>query len=277
MLFNSAQLAFAGSQHGLPMRTQKRWVLEGFDGVFAGALGEVELGVDESFVGIVGEGEGLQVGRDDFGVASGPEVVALRADGVGEDVMDLVFERARGDAVAAVAFGFGNREGIEAGVWMKKNLRAEHDGEADEFGIAAFMADDRCAENAVDFEEGDGVAGLKIFRVARREMNFVVAKNLAALAIENEEGVEKFFVDEGGGAEEDVNFVLARDGGDCFQCLFEVAAVDLGEVDVVASRRAFGKEDGVAIFASGFLNEAANRCEVFGNGRAKFYLRGGDR
>ena len=69
-----------------------------------------------------------------------------------------------------------------------------------------------------------------------------------------------------------MDFIFASCGRDCFEGLFEVAAIDLGEVDVIADGRAFGEENGIGVFARGFFNEGADDGDVLGNGRAEFHL-----
>ena len=92
----------------LPGVTQKDGLLQRFSRVFAAGVSQIEFRLNDHRVPIVCQRQQARIRRDDFRVARGPQPVSLRSDGVGEDVIDLVFKCAHGDAIAPAPFRSGN-------------------------------------------------------------------------------------------------------------------------------------------------------------------------
>ena len=87
------------------------------------------------------------------------------------------------------AFLARDGQGVHARVGVEENLGTSHDGEASEFGITAFMADDGGDGDAVDLEQSDGIARSEDSLVVRSQMVLGVAIGDLALPIECDEAV----------------------------------------------------------------------------------------
>ena len=93
-------MAFAECEHLFPGIAQKDRLLQRFSRIFAAGVSQIEFRLNDHRLPIVRQRQQARIRCDDFRVSRRPQPVSLRSDGVGEDVIDLVFECAHGDAVA---------------------------------------------------------------------------------------------------------------------------------------------------------------------------------
>src|SRR6266516_2442414 len=113
---------------------------------------------------------------------------------------------------------------------MKDNLRAHHHRQSDQLGKTPLMADDSGAGHTLDAEEGHGISRCEELRIAWREMNFVVAKGLASLPIEDEQRIEPSSTGKGRRANQHVAPVRSRGLGNGLQSILNFAAREFPEV-----------------------------------------------
>src|ERR1051325_11005344 len=99
-------------------------------------------------------------------------------------------------------------------------------------------------------------------RVARREMDFVIAKLLAPPPIENEQRVEPAPARECWRANQHVAPMRSRSIRNGLQPVLNFSTREFLEVHVIAGECAFGKQDHVTSCARGFGDESAEDLDV---------------
>ena len=127
-------------------------MLDAFQGVLARGLAQIEVGHEDDLVAMIREPQNLAVGRHDLRIAGRPPAPALAAGGVGEDVVDRVFERPHRDAVLAPALAARDRERVEPRIGMKQHPGSSHHGQPHQFRITPLVANDRGRRHAIEFE-----------------------------------------------------------------------------------------------------------------------------
>ena len=92
-------MAFAERQDLFPGVTQKDGLLQRFSRIFAAGVSQNEFRLNDHRLPIVRQRQQARIRCDDFRVSRRPQPVSLRSDGVGEDVIDLVFKCAHGEFI----------------------------------------------------------------------------------------------------------------------------------------------------------------------------------
>src|ERR1043165_8053229 len=116
---------------------------------------------------------------------------------------------------------------------MKDNLRAHHHRQSDQLGKTSLMTYDRGTGHPGDAEEGDGISRREELRIARREINFVKAKNPASPPIEDEQRIEPSSAGKGRRANQDVTPIRSRRLCNGLQSILNLCAREFPEVHVV--------------------------------------------
>ena len=198
------------------------------------------------------------------------------SDGVGEDVVDGVFEGADGDAVIPVAFGLGDGEGVQSGIGVEKHLGAGHGGETNEFGVTAFVADDAGAGDAVDLKQRNVVARCEMLAISRGELAFGVAVFEAATTIDDEQTVLEFAMPEERSADEEVDSRIPGQRLEGFVDAGCVSGFEAAELEIVAGGAAFGKKGDIYPASFQGLDGFGDLMKVCVDRRCKLHLDGGD-
>ena len=159
------------------------------EGILSRGVLQINVGDYYRFITVVRESEDASVGGDDFGVAGGPFSTALRADGVGEHIVNGVLERPDGNAIAPSVLALRNGKQVHAGVRVKQHLRSSHDRESNQFRITPFVADNRGGTHIIQVEQRDAVPGTEEPPIHLRQLAFPVAMNNAAFAIKDDQAI----------------------------------------------------------------------------------------
>jgi len=239
------ELPPARSQHRLPVDAQEGRFLHRLAGVLATSAREVKFRLDDRFVAVVGQGEQPRVRCHDFRVAGRPSASALPPNRVGEHIIDLVLERADRYSVAAMALALRNRQRVQPGIGVEHYLRAQHHGQAHQFGIAPLMADNRRTRHTGEMEEGQRISRREESRVSRRKVNLRIAEDGSSSAIEHNQGIEPFTPREGQAAHQHMAARSASRTGDAPQGRFHLRSRYCGKVAIISCHRAFGEQDDV--------------------------------
>src|SRR5439155_23286268 len=109
-------------------------------------------------------------------------------------------------------------------------------------------------------------------RIARREMNLVIAKNLASLPIEDEQRIEPSSASKCRRANQHVAPVRSRGLGNGLPSILNFAAREFPEVHVVSREGAFGKQHSITAEPRGPGDKSANDFDILWQSPAKLQL-----
>jgi len=237
--------------HSAPRCGQETRGGSAFESVLAGGLRQVEIRDYDSLRFIVREPQAAPIGADDLAVAGGPFAHALRANRVGEYVVDRVFKRADGNAIAPATLPTRHRDRIQPGVRMENDSRARHHCESDQFRIASFMADDRRGCHIINLEQRDRIPRREKAPVEFRQVAFRVAMRYPAATVEDDEAVLQPARAEYWRADDYVESVLRGEQTDAHQSVADFSCGWRGEVWLVTRGCAFREEHDVRTAARG--------------------------
>ena len=270
------QLTSARRDHLSPVRAQKGGLLQGIAGVLAPGKGEIEFRLNDGFVAMIGQGKDPRVGGDDLRIARRPQTIPLRPYGIGEHIIDLIFECARHYAIAAVALAFRNRQRVEPGIRVKHYLGAEHDRQAYQLGIASFMADYGSAWHPRYAEQCQCVAWAEETFVAGCKVNLRIAEAPSTLPIEYDQGIEPLRPREGRAAHQHTSPRGASFGGDRLKSDLDLHARYFSKVAIVTCYRAFGKQDDIGTCSGRATDDFSDPGNVLADFGAELHLRSSD-
>jgi hypothetical protein len=134
---------------------------------------------------------------------------------------------------------------------MKQHLGARHHGQSHEFRITPLVADDGRGRDAIDREQGQGVAAGKVLLIAFRQMILGVAVLDAARAVEDDQAVVQLAAAKDRAAEQHVDVGSRRQFADGGQRAADFGRLQRGEIARIPGHCGFGKQDRVGTLRHG--------------------------